>query len=107
MAGYDYTKVSGRLVFEDKEVVKQVHIPLLPISAYDDKEEEFLLVLKNPSDGTILELDADGKPQEKVRARRRRRLCTRDGGGGARLRGPRRASSVDPSPPLRALCLRR
>ncbi|KAG8461248.1 hypothetical protein KFE25_002437 [Diacronema lutheri] len=68
MDAYDYKAVSGRLHFEDKELVKEIRIPIIPTSAYDDKEEEFYVHLSNPSENAALERTASGKAQSKVTA---------------------------------------
>mmetsp|Transcript_32594 Transcript_32594/g.80887 ORF Transcript_32594/g.80887 Transcript_32594/m.80887 type:complete len:835 (+) Transcript_32594:43-2547(+) len=64
--GYDYQAVSGRLHFEDKELVKEIKIQIVPTSAYDDKEEVFYVHLTNPSENATLEKTATGQTQKKL-----------------------------------------
>lgn len=64
--GRDYVQASGRLVFEEGELVKEVLIPIIPVSAYDDKEEEFYVHLSKPSSNAALEQTTSGKAQSRV-----------------------------------------
>jgi len=65
---YDYTHVAGTLTFEDKELVREFRVPLVPTRGYDDKEEEFFVHLADPSPGTQLEKNAAGKEQSRITA---------------------------------------
>jgi len=68
IAYYDYTHTSGRLTFDDHELFKEIRVPIVPTSGYDDKEEEFFIHLTNPSEGTALDTNQHGKPSEKLTA---------------------------------------
>lgn len=66
VASYDYEHVSGTLHFDDRELVKEIRIPIVPTSAYDDKEEHFFVHLTNPSATASLERTTNNQPQKRL-----------------------------------------